>query len=156
MRQQPPDHCQKSSLPSAPSTIYPTNRPGTDKDRWINTERERWAKYFSVPMGRMPEGFPPLTLAAQRVLCAISIKSPEKLVPVVDAFYRSMWVDGNGKIGSPEGFGPILEGVLGKNAAQEIMAEVCPFVPLRRDTCADTSTVIGEPTRCQIAPEREH
>lgn len=74
---------------------------------------------------RMPEGFPPMTLAAQRALCAISLKAPDSLVPAVDAFYRSMWVDGNAKIGQPEGFMPVLENLLGKDKAQEILAAVC-------------------------------
>lgn len=96
-----------------------------DKDQWINLERQRWAKYFSVPMtNHMPEGFPPLTLATQRVLSAISLKSPESLVPATDALYRSFWVDGNAKIGQPEGFIPVLEGLLGKNATEEILKAV--------------------------------
>lgn len=78
----------------------------------------------------MPEGFPPLTLAVQRVLCAISLNSPEKLVPATDALYRSFWVDGNSKIGQPEGFIPVLEGVLGKNAAEEVLKTVRGHVDL--------------------------
>ena len=72
----------------------------------------------------MPEGFPPLTLGNQRVLCVVSQKSPGKLVPVMEAFYHSLWVDGNAKIGQPEEFTPILEGVLGKSGAQEILQAV--------------------------------
>ena len=75
-------------------------------------------------INHMPEGFPPLTLAAQRVLSAISLKSPEKLVPAIDTFYRSFWVDGNAKIGQPEGFVPVLEGLVGKNGAEEILKAV--------------------------------
>jgi 2-hydroxychromene-2-carboxylate isomerase len=73
----------------------------------------------------MPEGFPPMTLAAQRALCAISLKALDSLVPAVDVFYRSMWVDGNAKMGQPEGFMPVLENLLGKDKAQEILAAVC-------------------------------
>lgn len=79
-------------------------------------------------INHMPEGFPPLTLAAQRVLSAISLKSPEKLVPAIDTFYRSFWVDGNAKIGQPEGFVPVLEGLLGKNGAEEILKAVRSFI----------------------------
>lgn len=70
-----------------------------------------------------------MTLAVQRVLCAISIKAPEKLVPATEAFYRAIWVEGNAKVGQPEGFVPVLEGLVGKNSAQEILAAVC-LLPL--------------------------
>lgn len=86
----------------------------------------RWAKYFSVPMAeKLPEGFPPKTLAVQRALCAISQKSPEKLPAVIEAIYRSFWVEENVKIGDVEGFTPVLESVLGKQATQEALSAVC-------------------------------
>ncbi|RJE22816.1 2-hydroxychromene-2-carboxylate isomerase [Aspergillus sclerotialis] len=72
-------------------------------------------------ISQMPEGFPPLTLATQRALCAVSLKFPEKLVPTLDALFRSFWADGNPKIGQPEGFVPVLENVLGKNGTQEVL-----------------------------------
>lgn len=85
----------------------------------------RWAKYFSVPVcATTPEGFPVRTLAVQRAMCAVSQKSPEKVESVVDALYRSFWVERNSKIGEPEGFTPILESVLGKQEAQEVLSAV--------------------------------
>ncbi|KAL4890955.1 thioredoxin-like protein [Aspergillus ambiguus] len=94
-----------------------------NKEVWVEKERLRWAKYFSVPMvERSPEGFPPLTLGTQRALCAISQKLPNKLVPTVEALYHSFWAQGNAKIGQPEGFAPVLEKVLGKTDAQEILS----------------------------------
>lgn len=66
-----------------------------------------------------------MTLAAQRVLCAVSQKSPEKLVPALDSLYRAFWVDGNSKTAKPEVFIPILERVLGKGETQEIIQAVC-------------------------------
>lgn len=99
-----------------------------DKAEWINTERRRWARYFSVPMvEQAPAGFPPLTLAPQRALCAISQKAPERFVPAVEALFRSFWVEGKSRIGQPEGFGPVLEKVLGKEGADEILKAVCFF-----------------------------
>lgn len=101
-------------------TLFPT-----DKDVWIQKERIRWAKYFSVPMAEeSPEGFPPRTLGVQRALCALSLKSPAKLPTVIEALYRSFWVDRNAKIGEPEGFTPVLERVLGKQETQEILSAV--------------------------------
>lgn len=65
-----------------------------------------------------------VTLPAQRALCAIAQKRPNQLVPAIEAFYRALWVDGNAKIGQPEGFGPVLEKVLGQSGAQEILQAV--------------------------------
>jgi 2-hydroxychromene-2-carboxylate isomerase len=76
---------------------------------------------------KFTEGFPPLTLGTQRALCAISQKLPNKLVPTIEALYHSFWVQGNAKIGQPEGFGPVLESVLGPSDAQEILKAVCSF-----------------------------
>ncbi|GIK03584.1 hypothetical protein Aspvir_007656 [Aspergillus viridinutans] len=93
-----------------------------NKAQWINQERRRWARYFSVPIiEQTPAGFPPLTLAPQRALCAISQKAPERFVPTVEALFRSFWVEGNAQVGRPEGFGPVLEKVLGNEGAGEIL-----------------------------------
>ncbi|KAJ5145057.1 thioredoxin-like protein [Penicillium atrosanguineum] len=94
-----------------------------NKDKWINKERERWAKYFSVPMAdKTPDGFPVRTLAVQRALCALSQKAPAKMPAVLEALYRAFWVERNSKIGEPEGFQPILESVLGKQDTEEILS----------------------------------
>jgi 2-hydroxychromene-2-carboxylate isomerase len=96
-----------------------------DKDQWINTERRRWAKYFSVPIAdNTPEGFPPRTLAVQRALCVVSQKAPAKLPSVIEALYHSFWVQSNSKIGEPAGFTPVLESVLGEQATQDILSSV--------------------------------
>jgi hypothetical protein len=97
-----------------------------DKAQWINQERRRWARYFSVPIvEKTPPGFPALTVAPQRALCAISKKAPERFVPAVEALFQSYWVEGNGQIGQPEGFGPVLEKVLGKDSTEQILKAVC-------------------------------
>lgn len=64
------------------------------------------------------------TLAVQRAMCAVSQKSPEKVESVIDALYRSFWVERNSKIGGPDGFTPILEDVLGKQKAQDVLSAV--------------------------------
>lgn len=95
---------------------------------WIGKERMRWAGYFSVPMSAdFPENFPPRTLGVQRALCALLQKSPAKLPSVIEALYRSFWVDGNSQIGQPESFAPVLERVLGKNETQDILTAVSWF-----------------------------
>jgi 2-hydroxychromene-2-carboxylate isomerase len=96
-----------------------------DKDKWINVERERWAKYFSVPIvDNPPEGFPPRTLAVQRALCVVSQKTPTKLPSVIEALYHSFWVQSNFKIGEPAGFAPIIASVLGQDATKEVLSVV--------------------------------
>lgn len=93
-----------------------------NKDMWTGVERLRWAKYFSVPiMDGMPEGFPVFTLGVQRALAALAQKAPEKLIPCVESLYRALWVDNQANVGRPEGFGPILAKVLGKEGAEELV-----------------------------------
>lgn len=110
----------------------------------MGLERLRWAKYFSVPMTeKFPEGFPPKTLSIQRALCAISQKFPEKLPAAIEALYRSFWVDENTRIGDVEGFAPILEAVLGKQAVQETLSAVnLTFWPLSPSYCMVTDFLV--------------
>jgi 2-hydroxychromene-2-carboxylate isomerase len=97
----------------------------SDKDKWIDVERRRWAKYFSVPIcDNTPEGFPPRTLTVQRALCVVSQKAPAKLSSVIEAVYHSFWVQSNSKIGEPAGFTPVLESVLGQQATNEVLSAV--------------------------------
>lgn len=97
-----------------------------DKNKYIEKERRRWAHYFNIPIVQTaPEGFPPRTLSTQRALCAISLKHPDKLVPAFETLYHLFWVEGNPNIAQPECFGPALEGVLGKDVAQSVLADVC-------------------------------
>jgi 2-hydroxychromene-2-carboxylate isomerase len=85
----------------------------------------RWAKYFSVPIIEgFPKGFPIRTLPVQRALCAISQRTPEKLADVIGALFHSFWAEGNTTVGSPEGFAPLVESVLGKQETEEVIAAV--------------------------------
>ncbi|KAJ6180503.1 hypothetical protein N7519_010964 [Penicillium mononematosum] len=94
-----------------------------NKKDYLGQQRVRWAKYFSVPIIEgFPKGFPFRTLSAQRALCAISQKAPEKLAPVIGALFHAVWVEGNTAIGEPDGFAPLIESVLGKQEAHEIMS----------------------------------
>jgi 2-hydroxychromene-2-carboxylate isomerase len=97
----------------------------TDKDKWINVERARWAKYFSVPIcDSPPEGFPVRTLAVQRALCVVSQKTPTKLPSVIEALYHSFWVQSNSKIGEPAVFAHVIESVLGQGDTKEVLSAV--------------------------------
>lgn len=72
----------------------------------------------------MPDSFPIKTLAVQRALCSVAQKAPAKLASVIEALYHSLWIERNSKIGEPEGFAPVLEAILGKQATQEILSAV--------------------------------
>ncbi|KAJ5247868.1 hypothetical protein N7468_002851 [Penicillium chermesinum] len=102
-----------------------------NKDKWIDVERLRWAKYFSVPMAdRVPDGFPLRTLQVQRALCALSQISPAQVAPAMEALFRSSWVDRNAKIVDPNTFGSIIGQVAGEEVAQQVVSLAeCPEDP---------------------------
>ncbi|EGD94127.1 2-hydroxychromene-2-carboxylate isomerase [Trichophyton tonsurans CBS 112818] len=89
-----------------------------NKDKWINVERLRWSKLLGVPITEaMPDGFPVFTLAVQRALCVVAADHPDKLAGCIDALYNTLWVNRDSSIIKPEGFVPMLESVIGKDAA---------------------------------------
>ena len=91
-----------------------------NKDKWIGVERLRWAQQFNIPMSKeTPKGFPVLTLTTMRAMCYVQLKYPDQLIACLDALYESFWVQTNSMVGKPEGFGPILEKVLGKEKSDE-------------------------------------
>ncbi|KAL4810969.1 thioredoxin-like protein [Aspergillus unguis] len=93
-----------------------------NKDKWINQERMRWARYFSVPISETsPEGFPPNTIALQRALTAISQIAPDKLIPATEAAWQEFWGKANGKATQPEVFVPILEKILGSSQTKAVL-----------------------------------
>lgn len=81
----------------------------TDKDTWINTERLRWARHFSVPMTPgLPPDFPANTLPIMRALCGLAeLDAAEadaaagqgqgkqdnqpRLTKALDEFYSQYW-----------------------------------------------------------------
>lgn len=156
-------HLQSKSRVSAPRKAHllfsllpcKANYDLLDKDQWIGKERVRWAKYFSVPISeQMPEGFPVKTLPVQRVLCALSQKAPANLPSVMEALFRSLWIDRNSKTGEPEGFTPVLESVIGAQATQEVLQAVRASAPF----CGNdkTNSLIGYSTWCQGVIDLKH
>lgn len=108
-----------------PTENCPTDLEDSDKDAWLNQERDRWARYFDVPMIKhFPEDFPPMTLEAQRALCAINQRIPEKLLGATEELYCSIWIHGNMKVGQGAALAAVLERVLGKNDADAIIKAV--------------------------------
>ncbi|KAH8906514.1 HCCA isomerase/glutathione S-transferase kappa [Coniochaeta sp. PMI_546] len=97
-----------------------------NKDTWINTERLRWARVFSVPIcDKLPPNFPPLTLQPMRALCTIQChdgQSQERLLEVLDALFHQYWVN---QIPSHEP-GPLkrlLTDVLGTQEAEKVLSD---------------------------------
>ncbi|KAK3397168.1 HCCA isomerase/glutathione S-transferase kappa [Sordaria brevicollis] len=101
-----------------------------NKDKWINTERLRWARAFSIPIiDQMPPNFPPNTLPVQRVLAAVeaSTASPAQsqsaVIAALDALYKSYWVSGQ-PIHEPAQLKSVLASALegGEEAADKMLS----------------------------------
>ena len=98
------------------------NAQTADKAQWIERDRLRWCRRFSIPISeKTPEPFPQLTLGAQRALCAVSLLHPEKLTACFEALYQAFWVEGQ-TISKAEVFGPVLLSVLGNDKGKEVLA----------------------------------
>lgn len=67
-----------------------------------------------------PKPFPQPTINTQRILCAIEMNHPDKLVDAFSALYQAFWVEEK-TINKPEVIAPALEGVLGKDETKKIM-----------------------------------
>ncbi|KAK0626130.1 thioredoxin-like protein [Immersiella caudata] len=98
-----------------------------NKDKWINTERLRWAKHFSIPISTsLPVDFPANTLPVQRALCALGdLESKEgqgKLVRALDGLYAAYWVRGEA-VHQAEVLRGVLEGVFGREETERVLAE---------------------------------
>src|ERR1700761_2998800 len=84
-----------------------------DKDKWIDRERERWAEYLKVPLGKgTPPGFPVSTVAVQRALVSIQMSNPAKLPSALDALYHEFWVN-HAAINKPDVIQSILKPAIG-------------------------------------------
>lgn len=89
-----------------------------DKDKWINKERLRWAKVFSVPMAEgSPPGFPQFTLTVMRAMCAITVLYPgvegqKVLIKCLERLFRAAWVE-HQKTQEKEVLEELLTSVLG-------------------------------------------
>lgn len=63
-----------------------------NKDKWINTERDRWATQFNIPVRNGPPAvFPVSTVNAQRILCALETTAPEKMGNAIDVLWPVIW-----------------------------------------------------------------
>ncbi|KAL2144665.1 hypothetical protein VTI28DRAFT_8693 [Corynascus sepedonium] len=101
-----------------------------NKDVYINTERLRWARHFSVPIiTGMPPDFPANTLPVMRALCCLEARDAAAadqqqplLTKALDEFYLQYW--GNGAATHrPEVLRQTLASLFGEAEADKIIAE---------------------------------
>ncbi|CCC07355.1 unnamed protein product [Sordaria macrospora k-hell] len=104
-----------------------------NKDKWINIERLRWARAFSIPIiSDMPPNFPPNTLPTQRVLAGIEASSSSQsqqsqsqsaIIAALDALYKAYWVNGT-PVHEPAHLRSVLASPLegGEAAADKVLA----------------------------------
>lgn len=98
-----------------------------NKDKWIDRDRQRWARAFDIPIASSaPDGFPVSTLAPMRALTALRRTNPDKLVPATDALYAAIWGPARNKdeAHKPEGLARVLASVLGADETKRVMAEM--------------------------------
>ncbi|KAJ4983100.1 Glutathione S-transferase kappa 1 [Stagonosporopsis vannaccii] len=92
-----------------------------NKNKWINTERDRWAKYFHVPISPTPPpNFPISTLSIQRALASLSISHPRSLESAIDLLYHNTWVQWSEPT-QPENLRALLRTLVGSEAAEQVL-----------------------------------
>lgn len=96
----------------------------TDKDKWINQERKRWASYFKMPISvEPPKPFPQPTINTGRALCGVSMLYPEKLPSAFEALYRAFWVEGK-TINQPDVISSALKTELSGTEVEAVMGKI--------------------------------
>lgn len=66
-------------------------------------------------------------MQVQRALCVVAADHPEKLAGCIDALYNTLWVKRDSSVIKPEGYVPVLETVIGKDAAIKVAEKVRNF-----------------------------
>lgn len=97
-----------------------------NKDKWINTERRRWASVLNVPMAKeAPPNFPPRTLPIGRALCgllSLDQGRQTRLLPVLDALWHEFFVK-HTATHEPVELKRVLQDVIGADEAGKVLAE---------------------------------
>ncbi|KAK4119974.1 HCCA isomerase/glutathione S-transferase kappa [Parathielavia appendiculata] len=98
-----------------------------NKAEWINTERLRWARHFSVPITTgLPPDFPAPSLPIMRALCVIAASDdgPQqpRLTKALDTLYSQHWEHAVATH-KPEVLKETLVGLFGKEEAEKILTE---------------------------------
>ncbi|KAK3677747.1 hypothetical protein LTR78_002597 [Recurvomyces mirabilis] len=91
-----------------------------NKDRWIGTERLRWAHKFNIPISESgPSPFPQSTLNPMRAIWNVQ-HDQEKLDRCLDALWKAFWVEGK-TIKDVGVWGEALEDALGAEEGAELV-----------------------------------
>lgn len=115
-----------------------------DKDKWINVERARWAKYLNIPISdTTPPGFPINTISIQRVLTAISISHPHSLPSAISLFYQNFWVHYNEPT-KPETLLAIVSTIVGGNEEAKKVVEASKGEEAKKKLSANTDLAFQE------------
>ncbi|EGS23602.1 uncharacterized protein CTHT_0002970 [Thermochaetoides thermophila DSM 1495] len=99
-----------------------------NKDKWINIERLRWSRLFSIPMlESLPPDFPAPTLPVMRALTAVyaseqNDSAQPKFTRALDALFKAHWVDGQATH-RPEELKKALAEIFGAEEADKIIKQ---------------------------------
>ncbi|KAK3345302.1 HCCA isomerase/glutathione S-transferase kappa [Neurospora tetraspora] len=118
-----------------------------NKDKWINVERLRWARAFSIPItADMPPNFPPNTLPVQRVLAAIESSSQQSqpaVIAALDALYKSFWASGT-PIHEPAQLRSVLSSLLGGEEAADKVLGAAQTAEVKQRLVENTDQAFAE------------
>ncbi|PVH96517.1 HCCA isomerase/glutathione S-transferase kappa [Periconia macrospinosa] len=115
-----------------------------NKDKWINKERLRWAKYFNVPVSKdSPPNFPPNTLPIQRVLTSISLSHPESFAPALSLFWQNFWVHWN-EPSKPENMFAIVQTLVGSEEEAKKVLEATKEDVVKKKLIDNTNLAFKE------------
>ncbi|KAK3933988.1 hypothetical protein QBC46DRAFT_429735, partial [Diplogelasinospora grovesii] len=122
---------------------------GVDKDKWINTERLRWASHFGIPITQeIPPNFPPLTLHVMRTLCALEHSDAqsgtlkqERLVRALDHLFARYWVD-RVPTHQPKVLKAELTKIFGTEQTEQLLKE--PVGPIKKKLIENTDLAFSE------------
>ncbi|KAF9692482.1 hypothetical protein EKO04_009484 [Ascochyta lentis] len=115
-----------------------------NKDKWINTERKRWATYFNIPISQdAPPGFPINTLPIQRALTSLSISHPQSLASAISLFYENMWVQW-GEPTKAENLLAILRTVVGSDEVARKVLERSKTEEVKMALVRNTEQAFGD------------
>ncbi|KAF2255428.1 thioredoxin-like protein [Trematosphaeria pertusa] len=115
-----------------------------NKDKWINTERLRWAKYFNIPVSKdAPPGFPINTISIQRALTAISRSHPQCLPSAISLFYQNFWVH-YAEPTKPENLLAIVRTVVGSDEEAKKVVEASKSDEVKKALTGNTDRAFEE------------
>jgi 2-hydroxychromene-2-carboxylate isomerase len=114
------------SRPSPTRVRLTIRLSGTDKAKWINKERQRWAAQLNVPMKEQtPPNFPARTLTMMRALAALRELDggrQDRMVRALDTLFHEYFAQ-HKPTSEPAELTRVLTGVLGSSSEAERVIE---------------------------------